>query len=303
MQEPNSMDVNEASDKHACKRCGYVAASCSILRRHLQRLRTCVATLHDIPQAALLAELAESKSQKRGVVCAACGKQFASCQSRWNHYKICKKKKDGSFLPLNEKDKEKPVNENQNLGSSFGLHDSGLDIPAVNVTQQATTINNMITHTNHNTLIINDFGKESLEHITTPFLDRCVRRRDKGLVELIEKIHFDPARKQNCNVRVTNRKLPIMQVRQGVLWRYDKKERVLNDLVDKGHGMMQEHFDDHEERIREDMSATMFTLIREWMDSMQDREKKTLESVITDIYILILNAQQEQQLHERLPTL
>jgi cyclopropane fatty-acyl-phospholipid synthase-like methyltransferase len=64
---------------------------------------------------------------------------------------------------------------------------------------------------------------------------------------------------------------------------------VLGDLVDRGHGIMQDHFDDHEGRFREDYAA-MFDHIREWMDKMQEKDRKTYGSVITDMYILVLNA-------------
>jgi mannose/cellobiose epimerase-like protein (N-acyl-D-glucosamine 2-epimerase family) len=113
-----------------------------------------------------------------------------------------------------------------------------------------------------NNITINAFGKESLDHISAQFLDQRVRRTDKGLVELIEKIHFDPGHQQNCNLKITNMRLPIMQIHNGTTWKYDRKERILNELVDKGHGMMQEHFDDHEDSIKEQLSETMFDHIR-----------------------------------------
>jgi hypothetical protein len=147
---------------------------------------------------------------------------------------------------------------------------------------------NITTTNNNNSIVINAFGSECVDHITDNFLDQCVRRRDKGLVELIEKIHFDCP--ENQNMRVKNVKLPFIQCHNGQKWVYDKKDRVLNHLVDKGHGMMQEHLDDNDDRIRENMSQTMYDCIVEWMEKIHDRDKNTLESVLTDIYLLILNS-------------
>jgi hypothetical protein len=159
------------------------------------------------------------------------------------------------------------------------------------------SVGNQNSHntTNNNVVIVNGFGNESLDHITTPFLDQCVRRRDKGLIELIEKIHFDPEHKENRNVRATNVKGPVMRVHDGTCWKFKRKSKVLNDIVDKSHGMMQEHMDDNEERLRNDTPEYMFRHIQEWMEKMQDRDKRILEDVLADIYVLVLNEARDLQ--------
>jgi hypothetical protein len=158
----------------------------------------------------------------------------------------------------------------------------------VTIIVNTPTINNTTTINSNTSVNINAFGKEALDHLTEDFMDQCVRRRDKGLIELIEKIHFD--RPENKNLRITNLKLPFIQCHDGQRWMYDRKDRILNKLVDHGHELMQDHLDDHEDRIRDRTSETMFDCICKWMSKIQGRDKKTLEPVLTDIYLLILNS-------------
>jgi hypothetical protein len=139
-------------------------------------------------------------------------------------------------------------------------------------------------------ITVNAFGQETLQHISTHFLDQCVRRRDKGLVELIGKIHYDTKHAGNNNMKITNRKDSVMMVHDGNRWRFERKESVLKQLMEKGHALMQEHFDDHEERMKNMISQTMFGVIQDWMDKMQEEDKNTIAKVIDGLYLLILNS-------------
>jgi hypothetical protein len=179
-----------------------------------------------------------------------------------------------------------------------------------NVNNHTYKITNNLTnnHTNNNVnitqncnIIVNGFGKEATDHISLGFLDQCLRRRDKGLIELIEKIHFDPERLENRNMQVTSRKDPMMIVHNGLRWKYEMKDSVLKQLVDKGHSIMQEHYGEHEERLRTLISQTMFACIQEWMDKMQEEDKKTVSKVIDALYLLILNATMDASVHVKAP--
>jgi mannose/cellobiose epimerase-like protein (N-acyl-D-glucosamine 2-epimerase family) len=146
------------------------------------------------------------------------------------------------------------------------------------------TINNNIT----NNIQVNAFNHEDLSHISKSFIERCVKRTNKGLVELVEQVHFSEKATQNNNIRITNKKLPLIQVHNGDKWSF-RKEKILSEVFDKGHSIMQEHFDDNEDELKSNMSTTMFGYIKEWLEKMSDYEKKTMETVLTDIYLLIVN--------------
>jgi hypothetical protein len=252
-------------------------------------------------------------------MCNDCRHVFKSRQSKWHHRKYhCRGAKGANSNDNEDTDNQEgllpnppPIHNNDTMAMDskdqeiirlkqhiHTLEQRVIATNGINI-QAGTIINNTTSHhtnntrnqTNNQTIVnINAFGHESLNHITPQFLDRCVLRRDKGLVELIGKIHFDPKHAENNNIKATNKRSNVVSVHNGTAWRYDRKDRVLDRLVDEGHGMMQEHFEDNEDRIREAHSETMFEVIRKWMDKMQERDKKTVDSVLTDIYILLLNA-------------
>lgn len=64
---------------------------------------------------------------------------------------------------------------------------------------------------------------------------------------------------------------------------------MLNQMLDKGQDILQEHLDDHAEEIRNECSESMFRFIVDFFDRVSEKDKRTLEELITDIYILILN--------------
>lgn len=261
-----------------CPRCGYASAYASHMKTHLRRKKACRPVFCNISNeeiyAMYFASSASSGSHRRDPTsgphhcCPHCNSTFNSRQAKWYHirteHRVCLDQEDPEERP------------------TTAVFNHNTNISITNTITATTTTNTQI--------VVNCFGEESLEYITPQFLDQCVRRTGKGLVELIGKIHFDPKHQENRNIKATNVKLPLMQVHDGIAWKYDRKDKVLNQLVDKGHGMMQEHFDDHEDRLRGSVSETMFNHIQEWMDKIQEQDKKTLESVLTDIYILILNA-------------
>ena len=132
------------------------------------------------------------------------------------------------------------------------------------------------------TPLINAFGSESLDHVAPAFLDQCIRRTDKGIVELLEKIHFDSDEPGNCNIRATNAKLPFVKYHDGVRWKLERKAKLLDELVERARGMMQSYFDGHSSEYNEHVCV--------FLNKMQLKDKKTWRDVLSDVYVLMLNA-------------
>lgn len=274
--------LQTAMTEYFCARCGYTTAFMTSIKRHLQRAKPCEARLCDLSQAEVLdGVLAKDDGKPRMWTCELCKKTFRTkynLQYHANAPRACK---------------DRPCNrQGNNTTTEVATPVQTVQTPLIAQISKMTYNNIQVNNTYNTTqnIVINAFGNESLEHVTRSFLDQCVRRRNKGIVELIERIHFDPAHQENMNVKATNAKLPLVKVHNGTSWMFARKDRILNELVDKGHGIMQEHFDDNEDSIRDGNSETMFTLIKDWLDKMQDGDKKTYGDVLMDMYILILNA-------------
>lgn len=257
--------------EYKCLRCEYSTPLLGDMKRHLQRKLPCPPVYSDEDTSVILESILAAAVSRPGddgrVKCPYCEKTFKSAQSKCNHV--------------------------QRLHNTQQSREAATTVHRVRINR---VVNNTINNNNSNNvnIVINAYGQESTDHITNAFLDQCVRRTNKGLVELIEKIHFD--QRENRNLRCMSVKVPLIKYHDGTTWKYGRKDKILDELVDKGHGMLQEHFDDNEDNIKDSLSESMFSHISEWMDKMQEKDKKTWEDVLMDMYILILNASVERDL-------
>lgn len=247
-----------------CKRCGFEAKNRQTLLRHLQRKTPCPASRLDVACDILLKELDKRPGTYQ---CSHCTRTFAFASGKSKHMKTCKNRDT-----YNSQSPQLPLSE-----------------PFVTIGTQNNTI-----HTQNNIqntiMVINAFGKEDISHLTEAFKTQCIRRTDKGFVELLEKIHFDPAKPENKNVQITNVKLPFIRTFSGQRWLYQEKEDVLADLVEKGHTILTEHYEDNEQEVIHNLSEAMKEHIHAWMELIESKDQKTQEQLLRKIYLLILNA-------------
>ena len=260
-----------------CERCHYETIYLSTLKKHLSRKKPCQPLYCTRSCEELLSDYTRVNKHTGAYKCTFCDKVFGTRQGKYNHQQVCIVKQelqDNICQGLVDKIKESVIQ-------------SMKDRP-VTIINNNTTINN----TANNTIHINAFGKENLDHIPKSFLDQCVKRRDKGLLELVQKIHFDERVKENHNLKITNKKMPFIHMHNGNKWMLEKKDKVLNQVIDKSHGMMQNHFEDYEDEYKETryLSENMLNYVREWLEKVSDKDRQVYDSLLTDVYLLIYNA-------------
>lgn len=272
------MDTHQ---NYQCERCHYDTKYLSALKNHLSRKKPCAPLFATNSCEELLKAHEKQNKHSASYKCTFCHKSFGTRQGKYNHQLICMKKlenQDETCQEIVDKIKE-----------------SVLKTLIKDKKQSLTIINNTTINNTENNIQINAFGKENLEHITKSFLDQCVKRRDKGLLELVQKIHFNDNALENQNIKITNMKMPFIKYHNGNNWILEKKDKVLNEVIDKSHGMMQNHFDDHEDEYKETLylSENMLNYIRDWLEKVSDKDKEVYDSLLTDVYLLIYNAKNQ----------
>lgn len=276
--------------EYKCKRCGYTATTKGNLKQHWNRKRICPAHLGDISIEYLRSELANvtNSSDDRKFACDKCQKKFSTAQGKYQHKRdFCKE--TSNTLDDSVQDTIQIMHkEMQELKNELSLLKNQTTIVANNTT---TTTQQMIQV---NQQVINAFGQERLDHISSHFLNQCVRRTDQGLIALLEKLHFDPVvNGENANVRITNRKLPLVEVNDGRQWKFEKKEKILNRMVDKGQDILQEHLEGNQERIKEQLSDSMWEHVQGFFERIDVRDETTIRNILDDVYIMLLNKTRE----------
>jgi hypothetical protein len=148
-----------------------------------------------------------------------------------------------------------------------------------------TNSNNSITINNN--IQINGLGKEDVSGISEHMLDTCIRRTSLGLIELVKNIHFDNACNRNVRAKMDNKE--YIEYHNGDEWNYDVKGPVLKTIVDNGHRMMSEHFDDHTDRLKKHMSHAMFDYACDWLRKMEKHNISAYTEVMEKVFVLIVN--------------
>lgn len=266
--------------EYKCARCGYTTAIKGNLKKHLYRKTPCSPTVSDSEISELRSVFGPSRAENstKLLCCKWCDKAFSSSQGRYQHQTYHCAHKEAKVESTNIKE------ELENLRSMV------TQLTNQSVASSTTNTNCNNTTQNIQVNVVNAFGKEDTSHLTQPFLDRCVRRTNQGIIDLLEKIHFDPQTSgRNANVRCCNKKLPLCETNDGTRWRFVRKDTVLNEMIDKGHTILQEHLDDHHDTIRQVNSASLYEHIMQYYGKLADKEKTAWEELLTDVYILILN--------------
>lgn len=274
-----------AQQAHRCRRCGYVTAVRSNLVLHLQRKTLCEGLLDaGADPREQLRELRDSGRRRparpeAGHVCAECGKALSSARNLAQHAaRVHEAEKDmlkRELSCLREK-------MEQLSRAAFGAGATFINNSGNSTTVQGNqTIN----------VQVNAFSRESMDHIRNniPFLDTCVKRREKGFTELVERIHFDPATPENRNVRMLGRRDQFIQCFDGERWLFHKKHAVLGDILENARAIMQDHWEGHQERIEELFSRSIYALVQEFFERLDEDDRQLTQALKDDLLLLILN--------------
>lgn len=168
-----------------------------------------------------------------------------------------------------------------------------LQASSSNASVQNINSHNTTNTTNTYNIQINAYDRPNISYLTPGFLTQCVRRRDKGLCELIEHIHYHPDHIENHNIRVQNKKLNWIETHNGERFVYQDKNKVLDELIREGYEILEEHYAENEEDIQEALNhnETRLEEIREFLEKCRDQDINVIAPLKQNVYLLILNKQ------------
>ena len=284
---------------HECPFCGYASRYKCALKAHLNRKRPCsldrrvgegggssvcpadTKATSDVHAPPPHSHYKNRRTRIDGteIRCDTCGSAFNHKSALCRHRKACaaaaRQRQKGFFEYVHENDfadmKQKYDEICELLKGERSKSEKHAHI----------TINN--THINQ----VNAFGREQINDISQDLLDSCLRRTSKGLIELVDHIRFE--NDQNRNVRASIVHPNIVEYHDGTDWQYGQKNRIVKKVVDQGHEIMQEHFEDNSDRLRKFMSNAMFDFVCSWLRKMERNNHAVYTDVMAEVYLLILN--------------
>lgn len=157
------------------------------------------------------------------------------------------------------------------------------------VRNTASVVNNNTNCNNTINVTVNNFGKETTDHIDNSLMRFCVERMSTGLLTLVQKLYYDPEVPQNHTITMLNKREPYLQVRERDKWVSKNKNDILERIINKVHDLMQRHFDEFEDVIRNSRGPNKIANINMFFDKLDKEEDQIMTEVKRYIIMLIIN--------------
>ena len=208
-------------------------------------------------------------------LCDFCDSTFSThAHKRRHELHRCKVNRD--YIALYKKEKKKWHKEKKEL---FKQIEKLID--------KAGNNNNNTTYNTQNNIVLNNYGKEDLEHITESYKTKLLQTYDPAMIipKLIKDIHFNDAIPENKNVVFPNKKENKLKVFKNGKWFYEDKTEAINDLIDGKYTIIDEHYDEHNEKLN-DIKKHKYSKFR---DAYDDNNKSIMNSLHSKCEYILLN--------------
>lgn len=261
--------------QYICKRCGYTTDVKQNMQKHLNRKKKCTSVYEDIDTNILLEELNTKQMADTTYDCPYCARKFNDRSNMCKHAKRCKS---------NHTDLEQMHNKIKLLEAKVASLEGNVNLCTPHMVTNNIQQNNIVN------INLKDFGMETQSHLTTDFLNKCFA--DKGIVDLIEGLHFDQDCPQNHNVRLKSKKQELMEVFSNGQWMVKDQDKTLTELIQSGYRILRMHGKKHKDVIMEDedIDEADYQEVVEWLETIYN-DSKAQKPLKRDLIILFLNNQ------------
>ena len=106
--------------------------------------------------------------------------------------------------------------------------------------------------TTNNNIILNNYGKEDLEHIDYKYISNIFKEYKapgQMIIKVIKDVHFNDQVPENKNIQYPNKKENKVKVFKEGKWLYEDKNDAINDLVDSKYIIIDTHYDEYREEL------------------------------------------------------
>lgn len=257
--------------QYKCQRCGFETNYKGNIRRHLTRAKPCEPLLGDIDISQQLEQLEKCDGKH---TCWVCKKGFSS---KWNLDVHSQKHLDDpdKLIMMKEIQELKKIVSNLNCGTNTTIQNQQNN----NITQNLFVVQQAAVPRNN-------FGQESVDHITSEFVREALLNLQKGAVDLVQKVHYDPEVPRNNNIAFKSAKSKqVNAVVQGT-WQRKPISTAVEGIVRKVLQLMSsrinEYLDDDELQENRDH-------IYKWMHDVLNMNNEKYYKLKQDITSLIQN--------------
>ena len=222
-----------------CCRCGYCSKIKTQYVRHLKRKKECEPRFSNKSVKELLKEVLtnnekrEKKEETENVLnqCKFCLKKYSRKCHLSRHMKTCNVVK-------------KMKNMEEKIVSLTNKINNLNKYPNVTTINNNVNVNNTINVNNTLNVVINNYGNENMDFITSDFLDDLIKIPFGSVQNLVETLHFSENHPENHNIKINNKKLPYASIYRNNKWELINKKECLVDIVDRSYMIIDLHYNE-----------------------------------------------------------
>ena len=148
-------------------------------------------------------------------------------------------------------------------------------------------INNNIT----NNIILNNYGKEDLSHITGDMLTNLLRGPMTMISELTKMIHFNEEKPQNMNIFIPNKRDKYIKVYSNNEWKLEDKKERIPDIVDKSYYLLDTHYEKNDDKLNSYTKSTY----KQIQNAIDNKDKEIHEKNCQLVELEILNGSRKHK--------
>ena len=181
---------------------------------------------------------------KKDLDCEHCLKTYSSVSNLNKHLITCKIKKDKDMkdelfnllIKQQSNGNAELVEQNNLLKQQIELLQTKLST-AISIKTQNNTQNNIVQNTTNNIKIL-AYDKTDSSHITRRDWYKIIRTCSKSVINLVEKLHYDPMKPENMNIYNSNIKNNYLMKWNGIEWDIVGEEETLENIVENSNDLM-----------------------------------------------------------------
>ena len=164
----------------------------------------------------------EGTNNKKVYACRYCNEKFKYKSGKYRHEKSRCKGVYNDYTEsnkiTNELKQELKTQASEMLNTIFKTKLIPVQTNIQNNTMNNTLNNNTQINNNNQHVKINNYGEEDFSYITKEKYKKLICDPRNSVPELIDDIHFHPLHPENGNVRIPNKKLPLIEIYKDNKW-------------------------------------------------------------------------------------
>lgn len=149
---------------------------------------------------------------------------------------------------------------------------------------------NIQTNNIQNNILLNNYGKEDLSHISDSFKEQMIKIPYSMIPKMIEAVHFNDKCPENKNISLTNKKENKIKIFKDNKWVYQGKEETIKALVDGKYLILDSFYEDRYENEEDSecdsQTKTNYTKFREFFEN---DDKELIENLKRECELVLLN--------------